>query len=82
VIREVDARNSRSEDGECRVRIHGVAFPVFWDVIGQMGTGGDYAVLMRILTMRNCVTFVALPSRRAIYKKGSDPFFVVRIRHS
>jgi hypothetical protein len=65
VIREVDARNRAASDGERRVRIHAVAFPVYYDVTGAMGTGGDYAVLMRILCQRNGGTFVALPSRRA-----------------
>jgi hypothetical protein len=65
VIREVDARNRANEDGERLVRIHAVAFPVYWDVTGTMGTGGEYAKLMRILCQRNGGTFVALPSRRS-----------------
>jgi hypothetical protein len=65
VIREVDQRNRAVRDGERRVRIHAVAFPVYWDVTGSMGTGGDYATLMRILCQRNGGTFVALPSRRS-----------------
>ena len=64
VVREVDARNRARDDGERLVRIHAVAFPVYWDVTGAMGTGGDYATLMRILCQRNGGTFVALPSRR------------------
>jgi hypothetical protein len=65
VVREVDYVNRSNAAGECLVRIHAVAFPVFYDRTGQMYTGADYAILMRILTQRNCGTFVALPSRRA-----------------
>jgi hypothetical protein len=65
VVREVDVRNRSNESGERLVRIHAVAFPVFWDRTGQMYTGADYAMLMRILCQRNGGTFVALPSRRA-----------------
>ena len=70
LIREVDARNTRREDGEQRVRIHAVAFPVFYDVLGRSqffnSTGADFGVMMRILCMRNGGTFVALPSRHRI----------------
>jgi hypothetical protein len=66
VVREVDVRNTADpETGERRVRIHAVAFPVYYDVTGAMGTGGVYATLMRIICQRNGGTFVALPSRRA-----------------
>lgn len=64
VIREVDARNRANREGERLVRIHAVAFPVFYDRTGLMYTGADYAILMRILCQRNGGTFVALPSRR------------------
>ncbi|MDX1563137.1 MAG: VWA domain-containing protein [Gammaproteobacteria bacterium] len=70
VVREVDYRNRYDENGrllsaeERRVRIHAVAFPVFWEALGQMATGGNYAILMRILCQRNGGTFVALPSSR------------------
>jgi len=63
VVREVDARN-RTRDGERMVRIHAIAFPVYWDAFGVHETAADYAVLMRILCQRNGGTFVALPSRR------------------
>ncbi len=65
VVREVDRRNRLGADGERRVRIHAVAFPVFWDVTGTMLTGANFAILMRALCQRNGGTFVALPSRRA-----------------
>ena len=66
VVREVDARN-RTRSGERMVRIHAIAFPVYWEVQGSFEGSGeaDYAVLMRILCQRNGGTFVALPSRRA-----------------
>lgn len=65
IVREVDSRNKSGENGERLVRIHAVAFPVYYDVTQSMGTGGDYATLMSILCRRNGGTFVALPSRRA-----------------
>jgi len=65
VVREVDRRNRTIGDGIRRVRIHAVAFPVFWDVTGTMLTGANFAILMRALCQRNGGTFVALPSRRA-----------------
>ena len=64
VVREVDNRNRSNAEGERLVRIHAVAFPVFYDRTGAMYTGADYAILMRILCQRNGGTFVALPSRR------------------
>jgi hypothetical protein len=64
VVREVDRRNHAAGDGARLVRIHAVAFPVYYDQTGAMGTGGDYAILMRLLCMRNGGTFVALQSRR------------------
>jgi hypothetical protein len=65
VVREVDRRNQLDAEGNRRVRIHAVAFPVFWDVTGTMLTGANFAILMRALCQRNGGTFVALPSRRA-----------------
>jgi len=64
VVREVDARNRANRTGERLVRIHAVAFPVYYDRLGQMGTSANYAILMRVLCQRNGGTFVALPSRR------------------
>lgn len=66
LVREVDARNREDENGERRVRIHAVAFPVYWDHAGGMQTSWDYATLMRIITQRNGGTFVALPSDRTL----------------
>jgi hypothetical protein len=67
VVREVDRRNALNADGEQRVRIHAVAFPVYYEVTGnELLTAADFAILMRALCMRNGGTFVALPSRRDI----------------
>ena len=65
VVREVDRRNRIDAEGNRRVRIHAVAFPVFWDVTGTLLTSQNFAILMRALCQRNGGTFVALPSRRA-----------------
>ena len=66
VVSEVDRRNRVAEDGNRRVRIHAVAFPVFYETLnGQLGTSARYAVLMRELCQRNGGTFVALPAERA-----------------
>lgn len=65
VVREVDRRNRVTEDGSRRVRIHAVAFPVYYVAFdGQLGTSARYAVLMRELCQRNGGTFVALPTLR------------------
>jgi len=64
VVREVDRRNHLDEQGNRRARIHAVAFPVYYDVTGQLLSAGRFAILMRVLCQRNGGTFVALPSRR------------------
>jgi hypothetical protein len=65
VVREVDRRNLVGEDGTRRVRIHAVAFPVYYEVTnGQMLSSARFAVLMRVLCQRNGGTFVALSSLR------------------
>ena len=65
VVREVDRRNVADDQGNKRVRIHAVAFPVYYDVTGTMLTAANFAILMRAICQRNGGTFVALPSRRA-----------------
>lgn len=65
VVREVDRRNRLDDEGNRRVRIHAVAFPVYYDVTGTLLTAQNFAILMRALCQRNGGTFVALPSRRA-----------------
>lgn len=66
VVREVDRRNQIGSDGSRRVRIHAVAFPVYYDVTGQLLSAERFAILMRVLCQRNGGTFVALPSLREI----------------
>jgi hypothetical protein len=65
VVREVDRRNRVDETGKRRVRIHAVAFPVYYQVTGgQLYTAADFAILMRVICQRNGGTFVALPLLR------------------
>jgi hypothetical protein len=67
VVREVDRRNTVDESGTRRVRIHAVAFPVYYEATGnELYSAADFAILMRALCLRNGGTFVALPSRRDI----------------
>jgi hypothetical protein len=67
VVREVDRLNHAGEDGGRRVRIHAVAFPVYYEVTGgQLLSSADYATLMRVLCQRNGGTFVALSAKRDI----------------
>jgi hypothetical protein len=63
VVREVDRLNTRSSDGERRVRIHAIGFPTVFSVAGAgEHTGVRYATLMRLLCRRNEGTFVGLNS--------------------
>jgi len=65
VVREVDRRNRVGADGTRRVRIHAVAFPVYYEVTnGELLSSARFAILMRELCQRNGGTFVALPSLR------------------
>lgn len=65
VVREVDRRNLVGADGTRRVRIHAVAFPVYYEVTnGELLSSARFAILMRELCQRNGGTFVALPSLR------------------
>jgi hypothetical protein len=65
VVREVDRRNRVDASGTRRMRIHAVAFPVYYEATGnELYTAADFAILMRALCLRNGGTFVALPSRR------------------
>jgi hypothetical protein len=62
VVREIDRRNRSSESGERLVRIHAVAFPAVYLMLGgDLFTAANYATLMRIVCQRNGGTFVALP---------------------
>jgi len=63
VVREVERLNTRSSDGERRVRIHAIGFPTVFSVAGAgEHTGVRYATLMRILCRQNDGTFVGLNS--------------------
>jgi hypothetical protein len=65
VLDEVDRINKPARDGQPRVRIHAVGFPVVMEKTGQLGnTGQRFATLMRILCQRNGGTFVGLNSTR------------------
>jgi len=67
VVREVDRKNRANDPDGRRVRIHAVAFPVYYDVTGgELLSAAYFATLMRVLCQRNGGTFVALPSRRDI----------------
>jgi hypothetical protein len=61
VVREVDRRNRETATGERLVRIHAVAFPAVYLMVGELYTAANYATLMRIICQRNGGTFVALP---------------------
>ena len=61
VVDVVDRINADTADGERRVRIHAVGFPVqFIRAPNLQGTGIRFATLMRELTYRNGGTFVGL----------------------
>ena len=61
VVQTVDRLNANAGDGERRVRIHAVGFPVQFIRPPQLQTTGvRFATLMRELTYRNGGTFVGL----------------------
>jgi hypothetical protein len=70
VVADVEARNRVRTDDVPRVRIHTVAFPVYFDQLGAArfvnSTGADLAKLMATLSRRNDGSFVGLPSKRAV----------------
>jgi hypothetical protein len=62
VVREIDRRNRADATGERLVRIHAVAFPAVYMMLGgDLFTAANYATLMRIICQRNGGTFIALP---------------------
>jgi hypothetical protein len=66
VIRQVDAVNRPSKDGDRLVRIHAVGFPFFFEPGRQVAaTSWRFAQLMRVLCDRNGGTFVALSDPRS-----------------
>jgi len=65
VIEEVDRINKDFGQGQRRVRIHAVGFPVLLqDKVGRGNTGERFATLMRVLCYKNGGTFVGLNSTR------------------
>ena len=60
VVDTVDRINRADENGNRRVRIHAVGFPVIFQA-GNPKTAFQFASLMRELTYRNNGTFVGLP---------------------
>jgi len=66
VIRQVEAVNRPSKDGDRLVRIHAVGFPFFFEPGRQVAaTSWRFAQLMRVLCDRNGGTFVALSDPRS-----------------
>lgn len=65
IVADVERRN-QAGNGRAPVPIHAVAFPVYWDQTGQVGTSGDYATLMRSLSEGSGGSFFALPSASAL----------------
>lgn len=62
VVDRVELVNRKDAEGNCRVRIHGVGFPVYLTLPGNISYQTfQYGLLMRQLTVRNCGTFVGLP---------------------
>jgi len=63
VMQTVERINHTDGEGNRRVRIHAVGFPVVFNT-GLHDTGVRFATLMRELTYRNGGTFVALNDYR------------------
>ncbi len=62
VVDRIELVNRKDDEGNCRVRIHGVGFPVYLTLPGNISLQTfQYGLLMRQLTVRNCGTFVGLP---------------------
>ena len=61
VVREIDRRNQADASGQRRVRIHAVAFPAVYQMVGELYTAANFATLMRVICQRNGGTFIALP---------------------
>ena len=62
VVDRVAMVNPKDAEGNCRVRIHGVGFPVYFNRGDAQGNVYWYGLLMRKLTVGNCGTYIALPS--------------------
>jgi hypothetical protein len=68
VVDTVDKINRQGKDGKRLVRIHGIGFPVIFDLPARFSkaTGIQFAILMRELCSRNGGTFVALNDYRVL----------------
>lgn len=62
VLDAVERINPKDANGNPRVRIHAIGFPVQYTGSGIRATGIKFAMLMRALTEANGGTFVGLPS--------------------
>ena len=56
------SEKNRADGAAKKARIHAVAFPVYFEVTGQLLTAANFAELMRELTQRNGGSFIALPT--------------------
>jgi hypothetical protein len=63
VVREIDRANRVGAGGERHVRIHAVAFPVYYEVTGQLLSAANFATMMRVVCQRNGGTFITVPAR-------------------
>ena len=72
VVREIDRRNQADASGNRRVRIHAVAFPAVYQMIGELYTAANFATLMRVVCQRNGGTFIALPLPSRADRRSRD----------
>ena len=72
VVREVDRRNQADASGNRRVRIHAVAFPAVYQMVGELYTAANFATLMRVICQRNGGTFIALPLPARADRRSRD----------
>ena len=62
VVDRIDMINAADAEGNRRVRIHAVGFPVYFDAGRTSSSVVQFALLMRELSTRNGGTFVGLPT--------------------
>jgi hypothetical protein len=72
VVREIDRRNQADASGNRRVRIHAVAFPAVYQMVGELYTAANFATLMRVICQRNGGTFIALPLPSRADRRSRD----------
>ncbi len=58
----VTEHNRSDGSGAPKVRIHSVAFPVYYEVTDELLSAAGYAALMRELSQRNGGSFIGLPA--------------------